>query len=83
MSAWLESDRRPQSFVRRFVPSRTHAAQQNESVADSRDETESGTSPRVRDLPRLMWVGTGLTSLLAAVGAYLLLVHWPSHAEKQ
>jgi uncharacterized membrane protein YccC len=36
-----------------------------------------------RDLPRLMLVGTGLTSLLAAVGAYLLLVHWPSPAEKQ
>jgi hypothetical protein len=40
-------------------------------------------SPRVRDLPRLMLVGTGLTSLLGAVGAYLLLVHWPSPAEKQ
>ena len=36
-----------------------------------------------RDLPRLMLVGTGLASLLAAVGAYLLLVHWPSPAEKQ
>jgi hypothetical protein len=30
-----------------------------------------------------MLVGTGLASLLAAVGAYLLLVHWPSPAEKQ
>jgi hypothetical protein len=36
-----------------------------------------------RDLPRLMLVGTGLTSLLAAVGAYLLVVHWPSPAERQ
>jgi hypothetical protein len=35
-----------------------------------------------RGLPRLMLVGTGLTSLLAAVGAYLLLFHWPSPAEK-
>lgn len=31
-----------------------------------------------RGLPRLMLVGTGLASLLAAVGVYLLLVHWPS-----
>ena len=35
-----------------------------------------------RGLPRLMLVGTGLTSLVAAVGAYLLLFHWPSPAEK-
>jgi TIR domain len=35
-----------------------------------------------RGLPRLMLVGTGLTSLLAAVGAYLLLFHWPSPEEK-
>ena len=35
-----------------------------------------------RGLPRLMLVGTGLTSLLAAVGAYLLLFHWPSPTEK-
>jgi len=33
-------------------------------------------------LPRLMLVGTDLASLLAAVGAYLLLFHWPSPAEK-
>jgi hypothetical protein len=31
-----------------------------------------------RGLPRLMLVGTGLASLLAAVGVYLLLFHWPS-----
>ena len=35
-----------------------------------------------RGLPRLMLVGTDLASLLAAVGAYLLLFHWPSPAEK-
>jgi len=35
-----------------------------------------------RGLPRPVLVGTGLTSLLAAVGAYLLLFHWPSPEEK-
>ena len=36
-----------------------------------------------RGLPRLMLIGTGLTSLLAVVGAYLLLFRWPSPVAKQ
>jgi hypothetical protein len=36
-----------------------------------------------RGLPRLMLVGTGVTSLLAILGAYLLLFRWPSPVEKQ
>jgi hypothetical protein len=36
-----------------------------------------------RGLPRLMLVGTGITSLLAILGAYLLLFHWPPPVEKQ
>jgi hypothetical protein len=35
-----------------------------------------------RGLPRIMLIGTGLTSLLAILGAYLLLFHWPSEARK-
>jgi hypothetical protein len=35
-----------------------------------------------RGLPRLMLVGTALTSVLAAVGAYLLLLRWPSPLQK-
>jgi hypothetical protein len=36
-----------------------------------------------RGLPRLVLLGTGLTSLLAIVGAYLLLFRWPLAVEKQ
>jgi hypothetical protein len=36
-----------------------------------------------RGLPRLILVGTGLTSLLAILGAYLLLFRWPSPVERQ
>jgi hypothetical protein len=36
-----------------------------------------------RGLPRLMLIGTGITSLLAILGAYLLLFRWHSPVEKQ
>jgi hypothetical protein len=36
-----------------------------------------------RGLPRLMLIGTGLTSLLAILGAYLLLFRWPLPGQKQ
>jgi TIR domain len=35
-----------------------------------------------KDLPRLMLVGTGLASLLAVLGSYLLLFRWPPPLEK-
>jgi hypothetical protein len=35
-----------------------------------------------RDLPRVMLLGTALTSVLAMLGAYLLLFRWPSPVEK-
>ena len=34
-------------------------------------------------LPRFILIGTGLTTLLAGLGAYLLLFRWPSPLEKQ
>ncbi len=36
-----------------------------------------------RGVPRLMLIGTGLTSLLAILGLYLLLFRWPLPVEKQ
>jgi TIR domain len=36
-----------------------------------------------RGLPRLVLFGTALTSLLAMLGAYLLLFRWPSPVQKQ
>jgi TIR domain len=36
-----------------------------------------------RGLPRVVLLGTGLTSLLAMLGAYLLLFRWPPPVEKQ
>jgi hypothetical protein len=34
-----------------------------------------------QNLPRLMWVGTGLASLMAVVGVWLLLFRWPTAVE--
>jgi hypothetical protein len=34
-----------------------------------------------QNLPRLMWVGTGLASLMAVVGVYVLLFRWPAAVE--